>query len=211
MAWRSSARVVAGRRSSTSKQTQATTPRSRSAAICSALSPISRSTASCPHPGAAPGCAVGPACPAAWDHAGHGHVKAVTRALLKQHVARPVVRVGGDVGGGVDLAGRHAGGIQRRQHVLDRAGCCPGADGGVDLGHALHAAGVGGELGSWPRSSRPMAVIRRLKMLSPLPATSTTPSLQGRRCWAQCRAGPSPPARAPRQRRCTRGSGSPSR
>jgi hypothetical protein len=30
--------------------------------------------------------------------------------------------------------------------------------------------------GSSPRSSRPIAVISRLKMLSPLPAISTTPS-----------------------------------
>jgi hypothetical protein len=78
----------------------------------------------------------------------------------------------GDVGHGVDAAGRHAAAFQGREHLVHAAWRGPGADGGVDLGHARHAPGVVGQCRVGPRSSRPMRAISRLKMLSPLPAIS---------------------------------------
>ena len=116
----------------------------------------------------------------------------------------------GNVLGGVDLACRHAGGAQRVQHLLHGALRAPGANGRVDF-HTRHAAGVVGQVWRGAQVGLPMASIRRLKMLSPLPATSTQPSVQGRRCSGQCPAAHCQPPRAPRRRRCIRGSGFPSR
>jgi hypothetical protein len=104
---------------------------------------------------------------------------AIARALLQQHVARAVVRVFADVPGGVDLAGGHARRAEHVEHLGHRALLRPGPDGPVEFFHARHAARVVGQRPHrQPRSSRPMVCISRLKMLSPLPAISTKPSLQ---------------------------------
>ena len=74
-----------------------------------------------------------------------GEGGAVGHGQALQHAARRVVRVGGDVGDGVDASGRHGGGVQRVQDLGHRSGGRPGADGGVQLVGALHAPGVVGQ------------------------------------------------------------------
>ena len=49
----------------------------------------------------------------------------------------------------------------------------------ASISSTRHAAGVVGQVGRRAQVGRPMASINRLKMLSPLPATSTQPSVQG--------------------------------
>ena len=70
---------------------------------------------------------------------------AVARDLAQDHVAGAVVRVLGDVAGGVDATGRHAGLGQLGQHLVAGALQRPGLDRGVDLGHPLHPPGVVGQ------------------------------------------------------------------
>ena len=70
---------------------------------------------------------------------------AVAGLLGEDHVAGEVVRVFHDVACGVDATGRHLGGAQGLKHAGHRTGDGPGLDGGVDLLHPPHTAGVVGQ------------------------------------------------------------------
>src|SRR5690606_21426526 len=64
---------------------------------------------------------------------------------LLDHLPRQVVRVLDDVGGGVGIAGRHAGALERFDHLVAVVLCGPLANGRVDQLGVLRAAVVVGE------------------------------------------------------------------
>ncbi len=184
-------------------------PRCLRPAICSAVRPSSRSTpsVSCPRAGALRRCRPGVA-ESLGTMPGTVERAAVRHLDLLQHAARLVVRVGGDVRHGVDAAGRHGGGVQRRQHLGHRALRRPLADRCVDLVDARHAAGVvgqcrvGAQVGAADRRHQALEDAVAVAGDQHVAAVAAAVGV-GRRDAGQRAAGR---ARAPRRRRCTRAS-----
>ena len=81
------------------------------------------------------------------DDAGHLQRPPLDVVRLHDHLARVVLRVGGDVGHRVDAPDGHARGLEGRDHRVDRTARGPVADRGVDLLDTRHPAVVAGEAG----------------------------------------------------------------
>jgi hypothetical protein len=122
--------------------------------------------------------------------AGHGQRQCRRPSAPADHAARLVVRVGGDVGHGVDAPGRHAGLLPAPPAPRPPYACTrPGADGGVDLVHPGHAAGA---LSARPGRPQVVAADGGHQPLEDAVAIAGDQHVgrrrSGRHCWARCRA-----------------------
>ena len=101
---------------------------------------------------------------------------------MRQHAARLVVRVGGDVGHGVNATGRHRSRVQRGQHRAHRQRCRPLANRRVKFIHPEHAPGVvrqrrvSGQVGPADHAHQPLenavAIARHQRVSAVLAAVS---------------------------------------